>query len=154
MITLLLEEVPKGKQAEELKKITDGSKDIDIVALTPLACYELDKVGFDYSFPEDYHYPERLNIKEVYDSFDFEENIIDTFILSLLETKETGFICLRNIWSKRMSKLKPCPFCGGEALLTCTLHPSPCEIIKCSNTDCNIEPETGGHEIPEQAIQA
>jgi len=71
---------------EEWLSISKGSK---VLALTPLACYQLDELNIEYEIPEDYHYPERLNIKEVYDSFEFNKDIINIFVLSLLEVKET-----------------------------------------------------------------
>ena len=50
-----------------------------------------------------------------------------------------------------MSKLKPCPFCGGEAEMSkwkCGYY------VSCIESDCFVCPETGDFESREEAIEA
>lgn len=54
-----------------------------------------------------------------------------------------------------MEQLKPCPFCGGEAVLR---HENSemgrTHRIYCLNEDCPIEPRTHWYWREEQAIEA
>ena len=43
-----------------------------------------------------------------------------------------------------MAELKPCPFCGGNAIVVANLHrhDETSYFVKCNNKDCHIIPET------------
>ena len=54
-----------------------------------------------------------------------------------------------------MNRLKPCPFCGGEAVLTeHSVFLKRYQIICTGYTTCEILPSTDLMEKPEQAIEA
>lgn len=50
-------------------------------------------------------------------------------------------------------KLKPCPFCGGEAKINRMPHLWEYSV-QCNNVDCIVHPETEGYEKGEEAIEA
>lgn len=77
MIYLFLEYVPE----EIIKDANEGETDYFFVALTPLACYQLDEAGLAYAIPEDYAYP-----RMEYDFKSIEDNL---FCLSHLEVIHT-----------------------------------------------------------------
>lgn len=50
-------------------------------------------------------------------------------------------------------KLKPCPFCGGEAKINRMPHLWEYSV-QCNDVDCIVHPETEGYEKREEAIEA
>lgn len=49
------------------------------------------------------------------------------------------------------SKLKPCPFCGGEAFLRETrMYASPSVVVKCSNCHAQTEIFLAGYDVLEE----
>ena len=57
-----------------------------------------------------------------------------------------------------MSELKPCPFCGGEALVqpTYDIDTNECDgfFAWCSNYDCECKPQTRDYLTEAEAIAA
>lgn len=58
-----------------------------------------------------------------------------------------------------MDKLKPCPFCGGEAILIKASEqdsrlPLIMYDVACNNSDCLVNPNTENRELKEEAIKA
>jgi len=53
------------------------------------------------------------------------------------------------------NELKPCPFCGCEAILRerNTISPYKWEVT-CDGQECDVFPQTDTHETPEPAIAA
>ena len=45
---------------------------------------------------------------------------------------------------KKMAELKPCPFCGGQAIvIECRYrHNESSFFVKCNNSDCIVIPQT------------
>lgn len=72
-------------------------KDYDIFALTPKAVYWLDVFGVKYFLPEDFHYPERLEVDQVFRN----REIPSVFILHYLEREET-----ERYWIEFLNKYK------------------------------------------------
>lgn len=78
-----------------IEKHNSGKKYLNgiVVALTPLACYDLDNEGIEYKIPEDYYNREELNKKEEeYFTSQFKWiNVIDEFlIVQSIEVRELG----------------------------------------------------------------
>lgn len=48
--------------------------------------------------------------------------------------------------------LKPCPFCGGEAVI---LNEAECDVwhVMCGNEDCEVRPWTDFYDSQEEAIE-
>ena len=55
-----------------------------------------------------------------------------------------------------MSELKPCPFCGGGAVVVQTRyrHGEEYFFVKCNNKDCPVIPETYENTEMKDAIEA
>lgn len=52
-------------------------------------------------------------------------------------------------------KLKPCPFCGGEAkMYRGSIWNSKVRWISCENDGCKIQPETPAYDNEDEAIEA
>jgi len=81
METYFLEYLPN----EIVSDLMQNNADIDIIALTPKACYELDLYEIEYQIPEDYYYPQRIDIEETYK----DEVKIGVFALHVFEREET-----------------------------------------------------------------
>ena len=62
MTTIFLEYIP-DKFKDKLKELNDYS----IVALTPKACYELDKMDIEYDIPDNFYFPEEVDIKHLFE---------------------------------------------------------------------------------------
>jgi len=90
MKSLFLEYLPSIFQIKE--EINFGNY-VNIMALTPLACYQLDKLNIQYSIPEDYYYPELIDVK------DFSE--YNVFCLNELEKEET-----KQYWKRFLKEYK------------------------------------------------
>ena len=52
----------------------------------------------------------------------------------------------------RLTNLKPCPFCGGKAMLN-SLY-SDFHQVSCSNPLCKVLPQTWCYDTLEEAIEA
>ena len=50
-----------------------------------------------------------------------------------------------------MEKLKPCPFCGGKAILE---HSHLMPYVKCINLMCDVQPWTKCEYTDDEAIEA
>lgn len=54
-----------------------------------------------------------------------------------------------------MSKLKPCPFCGNEAVRFSGVYfEKEMHYIQCTNEDCLIQPITGMYTLKSNATKA
>ncbi len=94
-VCLLLEEVKTKEILNFFKTEELQGGDVDIVALTPVACFELDKLDMKYKTPDEYFLPERIEGREeskkgLYSSI---------FSIYILESCETFFY-----WSKFLEK--------------------------------------------------
>ena len=58
--------------------------------------------------------------------------------------------------AQAMDELKPCPFCGGKAMLIANRyrHEQTSFFVKCSNEECEVIPETYENEIIDFVIKA
>ena len=54
-----------------------------------------------------------------------------------------------------MAELKPCPFCGGNAMVIANQyrHGQTAYCVKCNNNDCQVIPVTYEHCELEDAIE-
>ncbi len=65
-VSLFLEYVPdKNKILDRIFSEVENYDNMDVVALTSLACYQLDKLDMEFSFPEDYDWPQKAHVDDL-----------------------------------------------------------------------------------------
>lgn len=57
-------------------------------------------------------------------------------------------------WNMRISILKPCPFCGGEASVVNVSYKYEQWFVTCDNDYCTAKPFTTEFDTPQKAIDA
>jgi len=61
-----------------------------LIALTPTACYQLDRMNLKYSIPEDYCYPKRIDVRKAFGEYKNKSKVfVKSLALSFLEREET-----------------------------------------------------------------